>query len=138
MGHKKGAAYESAVFCRASDDLKHWSEPVMVAAGGEAATQTAWFGGSAECPFVVQMDGIFYLSRTQRYGRDNLSTVDASRDPLCFGVGNDHYRIGMLPVAAPEIIHYKGQWHIAALNPALDGIRLARLRWVSQPSGPRR
>ena len=130
MGHKKGAAYQSAVFCRTSDDLKHWSEAMMVAAGGKAASETPWFGGDAECPFVVPKDGTFYLFRTQRYGRDNLSTQYASRNPLCFGVGNDRYRIGTLPVAAPEIICHKGHWYIAALNPALDGVRLARLRWV--------
>jgi len=38
--------------------------------------------------------------------------------------------VGTLPVAAPEIIFHRGRWYIAALNPGLDGIRLARLRWV--------
>jgi len=132
MGHKKGAKYQSAVFCRTSDDLKHWSEAMMVAAGGKAASQTPWFGGDAECPFVVQKDGRCYLFRTQRYGRENLSTQYVSRNPLCFGVGTDLYRVGTLPVAAPEILCYEGRWYIAALNPALDGIRLARLQWVQQ------
>ena len=51
---------------------------------------------------------------------------------MSFGVGNDRYRVGTLPVAAPEIIDHRGQWYIAALNPALDGIRIARLRWVKK------
>jgi hypothetical protein len=131
MGHKKGAEYQSAIFCRTSDDLKHWSEPIMVSAGGEAARQNSWYGADAECPFVVQKDGVFYLFRNQLYGWGNLNTQYASRNPLCFGVGTDRCRIGTLPVAAPEIVCHKGHWYIAALNPALDGIRIARLRWTN-------
>jgi hypothetical protein len=130
MGHKKGVEYQSAIFCRTSHDLRRWTEPMMVSAGGIAAAHTNWFGGDAECPFVVQKDGVFYLFRNQLYGRNNLNTQYASPNPLSFGVGDDRYRIGTLPVAAPEIIVHHGQWYIAALNPALDGIRIARLRWV--------
>jgi hypothetical protein len=75
---------------------------------------------------------MFYLFRNQLYGRNNLNTQYASANPLSFGVGDDRYRIGTLPVAAPEIVLHKGQWYIAALNPALDGIRIARLRWVKR------
>lgn len=135
MGHKKGAQYQSAVFRRTSHDLAHWSEPVMVSAGGVAATQSGWFGGDAECPFVVAKDGLFYLFRTQRYGGDSLNTQYASPNPQSFGVGDDCYRIGTLPVAAPEILLHKGQWYIAALKPGLDGIRVARLRWVRRSEG---
>jgi hypothetical protein len=132
MGHKRGAQYQSAIFCRTSEDLKEWSEPIMVSAGGEPAAHTNWFGGDAECPFVVAKDGQFYLFRNQLYGRDNLNTQYASSDPLNFGVGHDRYRIGTLPVAAPEIVLYDGKWYLAALNPALDGIRVARLRWAGR------
>jgi hypothetical protein len=130
MGHKKGAPFESAIFCRTSHNLRHWSEPVMVSAGGIAANQSNWYGGDAECPFVVHKDGLFYLFRTQLYGQNNLNTQYASPNPLSFGVGDDRYRIGTLPVAAPEIIHYQGQWYIAALKQSLKGIRIARLKWA--------
>ena len=132
MGHKKGAEFQSAVFCRTSHDLKSWSEPMMVSAGGAAAAHTNWFGGDAECPFVVAKDEVFYLFRNQLYGQDNLNTQYASSNPLSFGVGDDRYRIGTLAVAAPEIVFHRGQWYIAALNPALDGIRIARLRWAKK------
>jgi beta-xylosidase len=135
MGHKKGAEYQSAIFCRTSRDLESWSEPTMVSAGGSAAAHTNWFGGDAECPFVVNKDGMFHLFRNQLYGRNNLNTQYASPNPLSFGVGDDRCRIGTLPVAAPEIVLHKGQWYIAALNPALDGIRIARLRWAKNSSG---
>jgi hypothetical protein len=130
MGHRQGAPYQSAIFARTSHDLRHWSEPMMVAAGGVAALQTPWFGGDAECPFVIERDGAFYLFRNQVYGPLALNTQYASPNPLCFGVGDDRYRVATLPVAAPEIVTHEGQDYIAALNPGLDGIRLARLRWV--------
>jgi hypothetical protein len=129
MGHRQGAAYQSAVFCRMSHDLLDWSEPIMVSAGGIAAQQTNWFGGDAECPFVVERQGLFYLFRTQRYGPDNLNTQYASPNPFNFGVGSDRFRVGTLPVAAPEIVLYEGQYYIATLKPGLDGIRIARLAW---------
>ncbi len=129
MGHKKGAAYQSAVFCRTSHDLRVWSEPVMVAAGGVAATQTNWFGGDAECPFVVARDGVFHLFRTQVYGENHQSTLYVSPNPLAFGVGDDRFRRQTLAVAAPEIIEHDGETYLAALKPDLQGIRLTRLRW---------
>ncbi len=53
-------------------------------------------------------------------------------DPAMFGINQDpRYFLGTLPVAAPEIILHEGRYYIAALNEgALDGIRIARLRWV--------
>jgi hypothetical protein len=124
--------YKSAIFCRTSADLIHWSEPVMVSAGGEAARQSDWYGGDAECPFVLKKDDLYYLFRNQVYGKNHLNTQYASQNPLDFGVGHDDFRIGTLPVAAPEIILLDGQYYIAALNPGLDGIRIAKLRWVKR------
>lgn len=124
--------FTSAIFCRTSADLKHWSEPVMISAGGEAAKKSNWYGGDAECPFVVKKDGYYYLFRNQLYGKKNLNTQYASANPLDFGVGQDDFNIGTLAVAAPEIVYYEGAYYIAALNTGLDGIRIARLGW--QPS----
>jgi hypothetical protein len=117
-----------ADFCRKSQDLRHWSEPVKVAAGGRA-------GGtkySAECPHVVYRPDmeLYYLFRTQRYGKNNTSSIYASPDPLNFGVDDDRFYIGTLPVAAPEIVVYKEQYYIAALLPSLKGIRIAKLKWI--------
>jgi hypothetical protein len=129
MGHKKEAEIQSAIFCRTSSDLKAWSEPVMVSGGGTPATQDRWYGGDAECPFVVPRDGLFYLFRNQRYGPTNLNTQYASKNPLDFGVDDDQYLISTLPVAAPEIVLHDGAYYIAVLKPTLDGIRIARLKW---------
>jgi hypothetical protein len=130
MGHEKDAKYESAIFCRTSHDLKQWSEALIVSAGGIAQTQSNWFGGDAECPFVVQKNGLFHMFRNQLYGVPSLNTQYASPNPLNFGVGHDHFRIGNLPVAAPEIVLYEGQYYIAALMPSLKGIQIAKLKWV--------
>ena len=71
-----------------------------------------------------------HARRTRAVSRVRSTLIRLTpHNPLCFGVGNDYYRFGTLHVAAPEIIRHKGRWYIAARNPALDGIRLARLRW---------
>ncbi len=132
MGHMKKQEPHSAIFCRTSADLKVWSRPVMVSAGGIAATKSDWYGGDAECPFVLFKDGLYYLFRNQVYGENNLNHQYCSPNPLDFGVDDDRYLIGTLNVAAPEIIFYEGQYYIAALLPELKGIRMAELEWKNK------
>jgi hypothetical protein len=120
---------KGAVYCRMSGgDLADWSASRIVAFGGRAGSNPF----SAECPHVVFLDGSYYLFRTQRYGQDAQTSVYRSQDPLDFGIEDDRCFVGTLPVAAPEIIQHEGTWYIAALNPHLDGIRIARLRWSLQ------
>jgi hypothetical protein len=118
-----------AVYCRTSTDLRNWSESTKVAYGGSAGTNK-W---SSECPFVVRRSGVYYLFRTQHYGKGAQTSVYCSKNPLDFGVENDKYLVCRLPVAAPEIVHVQGQDYIACLLPSLQGIRVARLNWVSGP-----
>jgi hypothetical protein len=108
-----------------STDLVRWTGPRKVAAGGEAGSGPY----SAECPFVYlhRPTNRYLLFRTQRYGRDARTTVYASGDPLDFGIDDDRYRVGTLPVAAPEVIEHEGITYVATLLPGLDGIRIARL-----------
>ena len=114
------------VYARTSTDLETWGAAVVVAAGGEAGDGPY----SAECPFVVARGGWFYLFRTQRYGADAQTRVYRSRDPLAFGIDDDHDLVALLPVAAPEIVTEVDETYIAALRPGLDGIQIARLAWV--------
>jgi hypothetical protein len=118
------------VRCRTSPDLSQWSDPHVVAIGGEAGDKL-W---SHECPHVVKVGDWFYLFTTQRYFENPKTSVFRSRDPLSFCQSNDDQRVGFLPVAAPEILHYRDEWYVAALRPQLDGIRVARLKWVSRPA----
>ena len=122
--------HKSAVFCRTSSDLEKWSEPVKVSAGGSPARVSVWQGGNAECPFVVEMDGLYCLFRNQLYGGNNINTQYCSPNPLAFGVDDDSYMTGTLAVAAPEIIEHNGRYYIAALMPNLKGIRIAKLKWL--------
>jgi hypothetical protein len=120
-----------AVFARTSMNLTNWSDMRIVNSGGRGGSGPF----SAECPHVIQRNGHFYLFRTERYGRSNLTHVYRSTDPLDFGVGDDtKHWVTSLPVAAPEIIRHDGVDYLAALNLGLDGIRMARLKWVPSAS----
>ncbi|MBD3174934.1 MAG: hypothetical protein GF320_07125 [Armatimonadia bacterium] len=122
---------EGAVFCRTSTDLVEWSESVRVAFGGQAGTNP-W---AAECPHVVyhEPSDQYVLFRTQRYGENARTSVYCSPDPLDFGIHDDRYFVGTLPVAAPEIVLHEGEWYIASLMPSLKGIMMARLEWEPAP-----
>ena len=121
------AKIKAAIFCRTSKDLHKWGEATMVSAGGCVAELDGWGGGDAECPFVVPLEDKYVLFRNQLYLPANLNTQYCSTDPMNFGVDDDHYIVGQLRVAAPEIIKAGAQYYIAALMPGLDGIRIAKL-----------
>ena len=109
---------QGVVYARTSSDLIHWTVPVVVAFGGRAGVDQS----SAECPQVVFRHERFYLFRTQRYGRDAQTMVYQSADPMMFGINQDErYYMCTLPVAAPEIMKYRGQDFIG-----LTGALLAR------------
>jgi len=118
---------KGADFCCTSKDLLTWSEPRIVAAGGQTGSSRF----SAECPFVVQpRPGQFYLFRTQRYGVNQQTCVYFSHDPLDFGIDHDEgHFLGAMPVAAPEIFKFDGQYYMAALLPSIKGIRVARMEF---------
>ncbi len=132
MGSQKEEKPHSAIYFRTSADLEKWSEPMMVSAGGSPEDKDRWFGGDAECPFVVNRNGQFYLFRNQMYGEANLNTQYCSPNLMDFGVNSDKYMIGEMAVAAPEIIFYEGEYYMAALLPSLKGIRIAKLKWLEK------
>jgi len=121
-----------AAFARTSLDLLHWSESVMVSQTPPFPGNSARF--SDECPFVVYIPehGMYYLFVTQIYGKNSQTTVYASPNPLYFGILDDKYKIGTLPVAAPEILKIGDQWYIASTMPDYKGIQLAKLSWVDR------
>lgn len=115
-----------AVYCRTSADLRTWSEPRIVARGGLTG------GGpyACECPHVVYHRGYYYLFRTQRYAGPPTTSVYRSKDPLDFGVDDDSKFVCLMEVAAPEIVYHEDEWFVAALLPDIQGIRIARMRWI--------
>lgn len=121
---------QGAVFLRTTKDFENWSESSVVSFGGLTGTGRY----AAECPHVIERNGRYYLFRTQRYGEENISTVYHSDDPAMFGINQDErYLATQLAVAAPEIVRHKGQDYIVALNPGLDGLRIAKLKWRTPP-----
>ncbi len=120
---------DGAIYARTSSDLQTWSESRIVSYGGRAGKGKLW---QAECPFVVRMGHDYFLFRTEMYGEHNKTNVYRSPDPLDFGIDDDRYYIGSLPVAAPEIFQYRNQWYIACLLPSLEGIRIGHLEWTNQ------
>ena len=120
---KRGADY-----VRTSKDLNTGSPSQTVAFGGAAGTGAS----SAECPFVYyhKASGYYYLFRTQHYGEKAQTSVYRSKDPLNFGVNDDRYLAGTLPIAAPEIVDSEGQLYVAALLPSLKGLQIAKLRFA--------
>lgn len=116
------------VYCRTSEDLLQWSQPVIVSYGGLAGNNPY----SCECPHVVEpLPGRYFLFRTQLYGPGAQTTVYASDNPYHFGIDNNAFYVCRLNLCAPEIVKLEDQYYIAALTPDLDGIRIARLRWKS-------
>jgi hypothetical protein len=74
-----------AVYCRTSRDKKHWSSSRVVSRGGRSGS--GW--GDHECPFVIRRGHFFYLFRTQHYGKNNVSAVYRSSNPLDFGINHE-------------------------------------------------
>jgi hypothetical protein len=128
---------EGKDYLRTSTNLDSWSQSTVVAFGGSNSGTDSF---SAECPFVYydSTSAAYYLFRTEAYGANAKTNVYRSTNPAYFGVGADadSYFVGSLPVAAPEIFEYQGKTYIAALNPGLNGIRVAEFGFVTVPTDP--
>jgi hypothetical protein len=127
---------DGAIYVRTSPDFYSWSDSEMVSYGGSPGKGELWF---AECPHVIQpAKGPYFLFRTFSYGNYKSgklisppkTNIYRSENPKDFGIDNDNYLVKNLPVAAPEIVKLGDQWYIAALKDDLQGIRIARLKWI--------
>src|SRR5690606_15826700 len=125
---KDGKA-QGAIFCRTSKDLFQWSDATPVSRGGTPLTQTQWYGGDIECPFVVNYKRTFVLFRNHKYGSDYLNTQYSTSTPLNFGLDTNEYKVGQLQVAAPEVVKDGKQYYIVSLKPGLDGMKVARIKF---------
>lgn len=135
--HKKKAV----VSCFSSADLLTWQfEGYALASGDHAPLKVGW--GAMESPYVVQLDGLYYLFITYTDSSDetyNDTLVFCSSDPLDFGL-YDGALGAVQPVArlqahAPEIIQEDGRWFITTCGwrdkpVAHQGcVSVAELRW---------
>ena len=121
---------DGGAFCRTSLNLRDWSESVMVSHTAPIMGNSPRY--SDECPFVVyrEEDDLYYYFITQLYGKNSQTTVYASPNPMYFGIDDDTYKVCTLPVAAPELIKFRGQWYIASTMPEYEGIYMCKLKWV--------
>lgn len=119
---------EGGFFVRRSGDLHDWSDSraTKVLSGGSPGS--IWH--EAECPHVVEHEGLYYLFRTSKYRNEPRTTVYASEDPFYFGIDDDSKIVATLPVAAVEVVRHDGKYWLAALNPNLDGYRITSLEFL--------
>ncbi len=113
---------KSFIIVRTSSDLETWSDYTVVSEGGRAGNGPV----SSESPFVIELDGLFYLFRAT--STDFKTYVYRSDTPYHFGINDDSKLIAEFPVKAPEIILHNGQYYISDLAD-FRGIQLAPLRW---------
>ncbi|MCB1096527.1 MAG: hypothetical protein KDN22_13200 [Verrucomicrobiae bacterium] len=107
-----------------SDDLTQWSKGRIVREGGEGGDGPV----ASESPFVVALDGYFYLFRASSH--DFKTYVYRSQDPMDFGIHDDSTLITTMRLKAPEILQIEDQWYISDLAD-FQGIRMHELNWES-------
>ena len=112
----------SFVALRTTKDFLDWTPRRIVCRGGKAGAGPV----DAESPFVVFLDGFYYLFRSSSISFKTF--VYRSPDPTDFGVDSDDKLIAEFDLKAPELIRRAGRWYISDLAD-FNGIRLARLRW---------
>lgn len=112
----------SFVMLRTSPDLRSWSDYLIVNEGGILGNGPV----AAESPFVVLVDGYYYLFRTSSITFD--TAVYRSHTPFHFGVNDDSKLVTILPIKAPELVQHDGEWYCSDLAD-FQGLMLHRLRW---------
>ena len=113
---------QSFVALRTTSDFIEWSDYAIVSAGGIGGNG----GVSAESPFVVALDGYYYMFRAS--SMDFQTYVYRSTTPWNFGVNDDSKLIAVLPIKAPEIVLDAGLYYISDLAD-FQGIKMSKLRW---------
>ncbi len=126
-GHDTGQRRPCKVYARTSSNLLDWSDYREVSWGGLASGEGFW---STECPFVVYLDGYYYLFRTSEYRSPARTHVYRSRDPFNFGLGNDSKLVTTLRVAAPEVVQVGDQYYISSVEDLHGGVQLFKLQWM--------
>ena len=129
-GHDVGSPAPCKIYCRTSPDLIEWSDFQDVNWGGSGGS-AQW---DAECPFVVHLDGYYYLFRTSWYWPPAVTHVYRSEDPLDFGLDDDSKYLGTIQVSAPEVMLAGDRYYISTVEDLQGGVQLARLKWERDES----
>jgi len=123
-GNLEQKNWQGVVALRTSFDLINWSEYTIVSTGGSPG----YHASSAECPFIIFLEGYHYLFRSSSYAPPR-NHVYRSKDPMNFGIDSDEKKIAFLPAAAPEIIQIGKQFYISTVTDLKGGIQVAKLGW---------
>jgi len=113
------------VILKTSPDLKRWGKTQIVSRGGVAGDGPV----SAESPFVLQLDGYYYLFRSSSITFKTY--VYRSEDPTDFGIRDDSKLVATLPLKAPELIYRDDTWYVSDLAD-FQGIKLWELQWETE------
>jgi hypothetical protein len=115
----------SWIVAATSKDFWNWEGEHIVSKGGKPGSGPV----DAESPFVLFLDGYFYLFRASSITFKTY--VYRSRDPLDFGIDDDSKLIAEFAIKAPEVIHHDGKWYISDLYD-FEGIRMAEFTWETE------
>lgn len=115
-----------AIYCRTSEDLRHWGNSTIVSRGGSGGSGPS----DAECAFVMFLPEVesFYLLR---WHSDGQTSVFCSTNPLDFGIDDDRYKICTLQAEVARIIHCNQKYYISSVHTNYTGMKLANLSWVA-------
>jgi hypothetical protein len=122
-----GLRKPNKVYVRTSRDLLNWSQHREAGWGGFVSGTGPL---SAQCPFVVYLDGYYYLFRTSEYYPPARTHVYRSADPFDFGLNDDSKWIQTLRVSAAEVVQAGDQWYISSVEDLRGGLQLFKLTWV--------
>ena len=122
-----------AIYCRTSDDLRHWSDSKIVSIGGSGGKGPQ----DAEAPFVMYLpeEYNFYLFRAhpkKEGGGEYETSVYCSPDPLDFGIDDDKYKVCALPYEVVRIVKNEGKNYMTSMIPGIKGIQMVRMSWVEK------
>ena len=126
-GSKNSDIDQPVFWCRTSENLYDWSEPLNVHDDLNFGKQR-W---DTECPFVIYKEGYYYLFRTEDYYKSRTH-VFRSEDPMDFGAGDASSKyVGLFTAGAPELYELEdgSEWVSSNHNPPL-GTQLCRMKWV--------
>ena len=126
-GNRSGQRQPNIVYVRTSSDLIHWSDYRKVSWGGFTSGTGPL---SAQCPFVIYLDGYYYLFRTSEYYPPARTNVYRSEDPFDFGLNDDSKWVQTLRCAASEIVQDGDQYYISSVEDLKGGVQLFRLKWL--------
>ena len=120
-----------SVYARTSLDLRTWTEPVIVSAGGSGGS--AAIDGEEPAVVWIEESQAYYLFRTHTNpvaGEPMVTSVYRSADPLDFGIDDDRFLVATLDSEATWVIRDGDIYYAAAVMTDFSGCRVARLGWA--------